>query len=270
MEHRRDRQHCIVLADAERIHQTFGKGVQHDGPVGIDHTFRIARRAGCETHRRAFVLVQIGIDEIVARFREQLFVIEKAVRHAAAAVRGDDHALEVRYLAKLLINREKNVINDQEAIPRVICDGGDFVRVQAEVQSVQYAARARDPEERFEMTGMIPHHRSDAVAPPESELCERRSEPARAAVELAVAGADDRAVRLARYNLHAGEKLSGALEHRGERERKIHHCAAHGILAGERNCTHPITKYISGPFAGSRNFFLVANSFIFGDHAGDC
>jgi hypothetical protein len=46
------------------------------------------------------VFVELGILEIAIGFREQLLVVEEAMRNFAAAVRDDNHALEGRVLPK--------------------------------------------------------------------------------------------------------------------------------------------------------------------------
>src|SRR5215470_12677005 len=99
--------------------------------------------------------------------------------------------------------------------------------MQAEIEGMQDAARARDTEEGFQVSGMIPHHRSDAVTRLQSDGFERSGKFARPAVELTVARADDRLVRPARKDFDIWKQLACPLQNRRQRELKIHHGTAH-------------------------------------------
>src|ERR1700719_4344912 len=92
---------------------------------------------------------------------------------------------------------------------------------------MQNAAGARHTEESFEMAGVVPHHGGHAVAGLQSEFRQSRREPARAPIEIAIAGASDGLVRFAGDDLDARKNLPGTLQDGGQRQRKIHHGAAH-------------------------------------------
>jgi hypothetical protein len=96
---------------------------------------------------------------------------------------------------------------------------------------VQDAAGTGNTEESFQVAGVIPHHGSDAITGTEAELDEGRGEAARAAVEVTVASAHDGAIGTAGGDLDAGEEFVRTFEERGQRERKVHHRAAHESLA---------------------------------------
>src|SRR4029077_11520326 len=114
-----------------------------------------------------------------------------------------------------------------ESIASMIGDGGNFMRMEPQIQSMQNAASAWNAEKGFQMAGVIPHHGGRAATRPESEFCQCRREPARAAIKFSITAARDGLVRLARNNLDARKDFPGTLQNRRERQRKIHHRAAH-------------------------------------------
>src|SRR5260370_4459008 len=101
------------------------------------------------------------------------------------------------------------------------------MRMKAEVQSVQNAAGGGNAEKGFQVAGVIPHHGGDAIAGLQTEFGQCRGEAARTAVEFAITGARDGFVRLARDDLDPRKDFAGTLQDGGQRQRKIHHRAAH-------------------------------------------
>ena len=101
------------------------------------------------------------------------------------------------------------------------------MRMKPKIQGMQNAAGAGHAEEGFEMAGMIPHHGGDAVTGLQTEFRQGGGEPARAPVEVAITGAPDGLVRFAGDDLDARENFAGTLQNSGQRQRKIHHRAAH-------------------------------------------
>src|SRR5207244_12045537 len=69
-----------------------------------------------------------------------------------------------------------------------------------------------------------------AVARFEAEFAEGRAKTAGATIEVPVTGANNGVVRLARHNFDAGKDFPGTLQDGRERQREIHHRAAHGTL----------------------------------------
>src|SRR5258707_6637746 len=108
---------------------------------------------------------------------------------------------------------------------------------------MQDAACCGNTEEGFEVAGVIPHHGGDAIAGTEAELGQSRGQAASPAVEVTVAGADDRAVLAAGDDFDTREKLVSALEERGESEPKVHHRAAHeNLLRGCKRTADAVAK----------------------------
>ncbi len=166
MEHRRDGQHGIVLAQGERVRHGFREGVQHQSAVRINHALGKSGCAGGETHRGPVIFVELRIAEILRRRRKRLFVTHGARGQfsRAAAVRNHDDLFKGHVLANLFVNRQEHVVNNQKPVPRVVCNRGDLVRVQPEIQGVQDASGAGHAEKHLQVSGMIPHHGGDPVA----------------------------------------------------------------------------------------------------------
>src|SRR6266446_2609624 len=97
---------------------------------------------------------------------------------------------------------------------------------------MQDAAGTRNAEESFQVAGMIPHHGGDTVTRPQTEFGQCRGEAAGASVEFTITSAQDGLVRLAGNDFNARENLSGTLQDGGQRQREIHHRAAHRALPG--------------------------------------
>src|SRR6184192_4949170 len=115
--------------------------------------------------------------------------------------------------------------------------------MKAQVQRMQDAAGAGNSEEGFQVARMIPHHGSYAVSRFEAEFAEGRAKTAGATIEVPVTGANNGVVRLARHNFDAGKDFPGTLQDGRERQREIHHRAAHGTL--------PTCPHREGPMRGT-------------------
>jgi hypothetical protein len=80
--------------------------------------------------------------------------------------------------------RHEHIVNQKEAIVGMSNNGGNFMRMEAKVQSVQNAAGARNAKKGLQMSRMIPHHGSDAIAGPQTEFGQRSGEAAGAAIKF--------------------------------------------------------------------------------------
>src|SRR5580704_10277815 len=234
MKHRRDWENRVVMADGKRVRAEFGEGVQNERAVRVEDTFGVARGARRVAHYRAIIFVHRGVMKIVACAGQQLLIVQNACRHAATTVRYDNHFLKRSIFPELLKNRKENIINDEESIGRVPGDCGNLVRMQSQVQCVQNAAGARHAKECFQVAGVIPHHRCDAITRLKSQFGERVGETPGAAVHLSVASAVGGAVRPARNDFDASEELARTLQDHRERQWRLHHRAAHSpsLLGG--------------------------------------
>ena len=170
MEHGSDWQDGVEMAHPKNFAEAASEGVQHQRAVGIDDAFGMASRARREAHRRAVVFIDLRILEIIAGFSEQLLVVQQSLGYAATTVRNDKHFFERRVGTELLVNRQEDIVNQQEAVAGMPGDGGNFMGMEPEVQGMQNAAGARHAEESFEMAGVVPHHGGHAVAGLQSEF----------------------------------------------------------------------------------------------------
>src|SRR5947207_1221157 len=134
MEHGSDWQDGVEMAHPKNFAEAASEGVQHQRAVGIDDTFGMASRARREAHRRAVVFIDLGILEIIAGFSEQLLVVQQSLGYAATTVRNDKHFFERRVGTELLVNRQEDIVNQQEAVAGMPGDGGNFMGMEPEVQ----------------------------------------------------------------------------------------------------------------------------------------
>jgi len=89
--------------------------------------------------------------------------------------------------------------------------------MQPQIKRVEDASRARRSPERFQVTGMIPHQRSHAVAALHSQSLQRGRELPGALIHFPVTRARDTEIRSAGNNFDLGEKSSSPLQNGGER-----------------------------------------------------
>src|SRR5215471_13007809 len=82
----------------------------------------------------------------------------------AAAVIYNEHTLNFYSMANLFKQVEEHVIDDKEPIFGMIDDIGQFIRMQPQIQSVQYRSRGGNPEIGFEVLMFIPHQSGNPVA----------------------------------------------------------------------------------------------------------
>ena len=218
------------MAYCECIFQALRKTVKHKRAMRIDHSFRFARRTGCETHRRRFILLKHRIFKFIVGRTEQVFIAFILSRNRLPAERHDKHALKMHLRANRFVDGKEDVVNDQIAIARVVSDVSKLVGMQPKIQRMEHATGSRYAEVCFEMRRMIPHQRGDAVASSKSGQFQSASQASSASIDRAIIRASDRAVGPARNDFHLSVKLSGTLENRHEREWKVHHCSEHGNL----------------------------------------
>src|SRR5258706_13709097 len=203
MEHGSDRQDGVKAAHAKDFAEATRKRVQHQHAVRINDAFGMPGGAGGEAHGGAVVFVDLRIAEIIAGFGKQLFVIQEAFRHGVATVGHDDHALEGNILAKFFVQRQEHIVNQEEAVAGLPDDAGNFMRMKAKIQRMQNAASAWNAEECFQLADVIPHHGGHAIAAPQTEFRQCRGEPARAAMDYTITGANDGLIRSVGCDLDA-------------------------------------------------------------------
>ncbi len=129
----------------------------------VDDAFRLARRAGRVTHAERILFGEDRQRRVLVGFCEELLVVEASFGNGLARQRHDDDLLERGFLLEFVEQREEHVVDDEEAILRVVRDEPDLVGVKAQVERVEHAARDRDTEVSLEVDVVIPHERRHAI-----------------------------------------------------------------------------------------------------------
>ena len=134
MEHRRDRQHRVPLADAKRIRHGFGKRMENDGAMRVDNPLGKTRRAGSKAHGRAFVFID-GRQVVIRRSGgKELFIIYKTGGNGVATVGYDDDFFEWRIRPEFLQHRQQHIVNNQKSIRGMPRNRRDLLRMQPQIQ----------------------------------------------------------------------------------------------------------------------------------------
>ena len=123
---------------------------------------------------------------LVGRRGEEFLVVERPLGQGLVVVTDDDDFFELVVLDDVFEKLVEDVVDDDVLIAGVLGDVGDVAGMQAQVERVEHAAAADDPEVALEMPVVIPGQCGDAVALLHAELLERLRELSRALVILAV------------------------------------------------------------------------------------
>src|ERR1700733_8236901 len=99
--------------------------------------------------------------------------------------------------------------------------------MKPKIQWINDSSRARNSEETMYVRRVIPHHRANAVTGPQAEPRQSRSKSPGAAVKISEGGTRRRAPGASRQNFRASKQKPGTIEQVWERQREIHHRAAH-------------------------------------------
>ena len=203
--------------------------VDHRGAMRVDDALRPAGGAGRVAHRNRVIFLVRRVLEIRRCGGEESLVVHERCCDRGAGERHHDHLLERHLGPELLEERQQNVVDDEEAVARVVRDPRDLAGREAEIQRVHHAARRGDPEVALEVRVVIPTKRRDAVALLQTGRKQRRGESAGAPVEVGEAVPDERLVGQAADDLGIGVEAAGPLEQVVERQRHaLHRRADHG------------------------------------------
>ena len=165
VEHRRHRHQHVGALQAPEVGQAADQRVQDGRTVRVGHALGPAGGARRVAHRHRVVLVVRRVDEAVGvRIGEQLLVVVEALGHRRAGEREHDDAFEAVQLGELPVQRQQDVVDDQEAVLRVGGDPADLGGRQAQVQRVHHAAGRRDAEVGLQMSMVVPAQRGDTLA----------------------------------------------------------------------------------------------------------
>ena len=179
MEHRRHRQQHVGAAQAPVLAEAADQRVQHRRAVRVDDALRPAGRARRVAHGDRIVLVvRRRRRSLAVGAGEQRLVVEMAGAGVdrRAREREHDHLLERVLVGELAIERQQDVVDDQEAVFGVVRDPADLVGREAQVQRVHHAARGRDAEVALEVGVVVPARASRRARPSSGRALQRRGE----------------------------------------------------------------------------------------------
>ncbi len=203
--------------------------MEHQRPVAVDHPLGPSRRPRSVAHPGGFLFVEIGVDKILGGFRDEGLVFLHPLRHRLTGEGNDDDPFHLEPVPEFLQQGQEHVIDNQEAVPGVVGDVSDFIRVQAKVQGMEHASGGRNAEISLQMDIMIPHQGSDPVAPLEPGLLQGLGQGTRPAVKIGVSVSMHRLVRHARNYLHRSVQASRPFQKVHQRQWVVHHRSLHPV-----------------------------------------
>ena len=235
VEHRQRPQIDRMLAHAAG--DDVGHRQQISAAVMIDDAFGIAGGAGGVIERDGVPFVgrhQPG--EIGIAVAQKILVVEIAEPFAGAGefriVIVDDERLRLAERQRVLHHFGEFAVDDQHLGFAVVEREGDDRGIEPRIDGIEHRAGHRHAVMRFEHRRHVGQHRRDGVAALDAAFGQRRGEPSRARIELAV-GPRPRAVNdrgLVRID------LGGARQKRQRRERlKIRRVAVEIGVVGRRH-----------------------------------
>ena len=232
MEHGHHRQHPVVLVDREGLAGAHAQRVQERRPVTVYDALRHASGPAGVAHRGGLVLIDVR--PRIARFLggEQFLVIEVRGERGPVTVAVHDEVPDrLDLVAGLDQDRAQDAgqagVDDDHRVLGVADDIAELVGGQPDVQGVHHRAHAGDGEVRLLVLLVVPAERGHPVpgADPEAAQAGRQLlRPVGQGPELDVA----RAVGLASDDLAVAVQGPPVLEDVLDREREVHHRAAHG------------------------------------------
>ena len=230
VEHRRGGHHHIGVAQAPDVGAHRHQRVQHRRAVRIDHALGSPGGAGRVAHRHRVVLVVLDVVE--ARGvggLQQRFVVDVLGTDRGPGERKHDDLLEAVQVRELPVQRQQDVVDDEEAVLRVGGDPAELVGRQPQVQRVHHAAGSRNAEVALQVRMVVPAQRGHAVAALQAQLEQRGGQRARARGVFAIAVAPQRFVGQSRDDLVACEDRACPLQHVVERQADVHHRGLHRL-----------------------------------------
>ena len=200
----------------------------------VGYTFRGTGRAARECDRARVALVDDGIVErgVARGGDERVVVVDRLAggrERGRVALADDDHVLHRGAAGqdRREEGKERRVDEDDEIFGRVR-DEDDLRRRQADVQRVEHRAHRGHGHVGLEVLLVVPHERADALVGRHAETAQRVGELRRALAALSKR-------RLPRSGLgrRGDDRVAvytfGVANEGGDRERRVHHRAAHGL-----------------------------------------
>src|SRR5256885_11534559 len=70
----------------------------------------------------------------------------RSIRHCVGTMRNHNHFFEGRVAAELFVNGEKDVVDQQEAVAGMLCDSGNFMGMEPQIQrSEEHTSELQSP-----------------------------------------------------------------------------------------------------------------------------
>ena len=155
VEHRHDREDAVVHAETQHVGLGADHRMQHHPAVRIDHALGVAGRPGGVAHGAAVGFVDCRQRNIAGAGLEEILVALHPLRHIAAE--GNDDGPVLRHpVLELVVERQQNVIHDNDLVVGMGRDIADVRRAEPQVQRVHDAAGRRDAVIAFQVRGMVP------------------------------------------------------------------------------------------------------------------
>src|SRR5277367_288061 len=123
----------------------------------IDNALRLARCARGIAHADGVIFIDVGIFRIGAATPQEKFIVFVALRYRLATERNNDHAFEVYAMPDLFVEREQNIVDDENAVLGVVDYIRQLIGVKTEVKRVENASDYGNRKICFEMGIVIPH-----------------------------------------------------------------------------------------------------------------
>ena len=199
----------------------------------VENALRLARGAGRVAHRGRGALVRIGRIRDRLDTVQQLFVVDHRVQAGGSAPAASlnahhDRVRHPRLRRDLLPQRQQRLVDEHDAIVRVVDDEAELVGMEAKVERVKDAAGQWDAEVGLEMLIVVPCERGNPVAGTDPELLQRPRQTPGPRGEVGEGVPVKRPVRAARDDGPPREDALGVPKDGRQRQREIHHQAVHG------------------------------------------
>ncbi len=231
VEQRHHHQNGIARGQRQRVGAVGGEAMQQRRAVAVKHALGIAGRAGRVAERAGGVFVETRPDEIWRAFRQQILVAQQigdlGVRHVVAVAKRDP-AFDQRQVGRERTDeRGEDGIEAHIGVFGVVHDVTQLLGKQARIDRVQHEPRAGDAIVDFEMAIGVPGERRDAVARVQAKALQRMGEPPGARGDVAVTGAIDDPVGIARDDFAVGVETLDIFENSGNQKRTVLHKPEH-------------------------------------------
>ncbi len=231
VEHRHDRHHCRFRADRQTVDPRADQRMQDVGAMRIEHALGIAGGAGSVAEAGGGVLLEFGPAEVAVDLGQPFFVghgVGELRRRHMRGVGQHDVTLDRRQLRRQPLEQgDESEVDEHQPILGVVHDPADLVGKQPRIDGVIDRAEPRNAVPRLEVAVVVPGERRHAVAELDSVAREPLRDLQRAAAQIAIVGAMDRAFDKPADDLAARMLDGGEIDDLVNQQRPILHQPEH-------------------------------------------